>query len=125
MAILGTEPGADELLERLLTPDRRVVSAGTLIELGIVLEARIGPAAASIIERFLRDGDIEMVPVDREHVDRALEGWRRFGRGRHRAGLNMGDLFAYGLAVTTGYAVLCTGENFVATDVDVIRPEAG
>lgn len=118
--MLTGEPAAEELLVMLADSDRRLLSAGTLIELGIVLEARIGPAAGGIIERFLRDGDIELMPVDRQGVDRALEGWRRFGRGRHRAALNFGDLFAYALAVSLDYPVLCTGEDFASTDVGVI-----
>jgi ribonuclease VapC len=105
----------------LAQPGERLVSAGTLIELGIVLEARIGAAAPGIVERFLRDALIEVVPVDRAQVDRAMEGWRRYGRGRHPAQLNLGDLFAYGLAISRGLPVLCTGSDFAATDVDVIR----
>ena len=121
MAILTGEPPRDELLEQLASADQRLISAGTLIELGIVLEARIGPAAAGIIERFLRDGRLELVPIMQVHVDRAVEGWRRFGRGRHAAALNLGDLFAYALAVTSGFPILCTGEDFASTDVEVIR----
>ena len=29
----------------------------------------------------------------------ALVGWRRFGKGQHRAVLNFGDCFSYGLAM--------------------------
>lgn len=67
-------------------------------------------------------GRLDLVAVERVHVYRALEGWRRFGRGRHPAALNPGDLFAYALAVTSGYPVLCTGADFGATDVAVARP---
>ena len=120
MAILVGEPEAQDLALRLAEADRRSISAGTLIELGIVLESRIGPAAAGIIERFLRDATIEVVPVDRGTVDRAVEGWRRFGRGRHRAALNYGDLFAYALATSAGCPVLCVGRDFTATDIEVM-----
>ena len=54
-----------------------------------------------------------------------MEGWRRYGRGRHRAALNLGDLFAYAVAVASGHPVLCTGEDFAATDVEVVRPGRG
>ncbi len=117
VAILTGEPAADELTHALTTADRRSMSAGTLIELGIVLEARIGPAAQGVIERFLRDASVDVVPVDRTMVDRALEGWRRFGRGRHPAALDFGDLFAYALADSTEGVVLCTGSDFSATDM--------
>lgn len=121
-AILTDEPASDQLLDHLARADPRLISAGTLIEFGVVLEARIGPAAAGIIERFLRDARLDVVPVGRVDVDRAMEGWRRYGRGRHPASLNLGDLFAYALAVTSGLPVLCTGEDFAVTDVDVVRP---
>jgi ribonuclease VapC len=120
MAILTAESRHEVLATSLASAERRLVSAGTLIELGIVLEARVGPAAGGIIERFLRDGGIEVMPVDRAGVDRALEGWRRFGRGRHPAALNLGDLFAYALAASTDGTVLCTGADFAQTDIAVV-----
>ena len=114
------EPGHEELATSLASAELRLISAGTLIELGVVLEARVGPSAGGIIERFLRDGGVDVVPVDRSSVDRALEGWRRYGRGRHSAALNLGDLFAYALAASMDVPVLCTGGAFSQTDVAVI-----
>ena len=122
MAILTNEPGGDQLLAHLAAADERVISAGTLLELGIVLESRLGPAGGSVMSRFLRDGRIEVMPVDEAQVDRALDGWRRFGKGRHPAALNLGDCFAYALADQTGGTVLCVGADFAATDVAVLRP---
>lgn len=124
IAILTGEPTAADVTAELVHADQRSMSAGTLIELGIVLEARIGPAAGGIIERFLRDADIEVVSVDRRLVDRAMEGWRHFGRGRHKAALNFGDLFAYALADSTERTLLCTGRDFRATDLPVV-PKTG
>lgn len=124
VAILLGEPDADDVLAALGQSDPRLVSAATLVELGIVLEARLGPAGTGIADRFWRDGGIEVVDFDRTQADRALEGWRRFGKGRHPAGLNLGDCFAYGLAVTTGHPVLCVGDDFARTDAEV-RPARG
>ncbi|MEO7836082.1 MAG: type II toxin-antitoxin system VapC family toxin [Acidimicrobiales bacterium] len=120
MAILLGEPDADELLAALGDGDPRLLSAATLVELGIVLEARLGPAGGGIADRFLRDGGIDVVAFDRTQADRALEGWRRFGRGRHPARLNLGDCFTYGLAVATGHPVLCVGDDFARTDAEVL-----
>lgn len=75
-----------------------------------------------LVDRLLRDGEIEVVDLDATGADRALDGWRRFGKGRHAAGLNLGDCFAYGLAVGVRGAVLCVGDDFSQTDVSVIRP---
>lgn len=122
MAILGDEPGAGSLVEALESADRRVMSAATLVELGIVLEALHGPAARGVADRFARDGDIDVLDLDHEGAELALDGWRRFGRGRHRAALNFGDCFTYSLAIATSSPVLCTGDDFAATDLEVIRP---
>jgi ribonuclease VapC len=123
VAILTSEPGADDLIERLGNAAPRLMSAATLLELGIVMEARLGPAGQGVVERFLRDGEIQLVPVSRTHVDRALEGWRHFGKGRHKAALNFGDCFSYGLAIATGHPLLYVGNDFSLTDIPTINEE--
>jgi len=123
MAILTGEPGATYLADALQRSGRNSMSAGTFVELGIVLEARLGPVGRGIADRFVRDAAIEVVAVDRGAADRATDGWRRYGKGRHPAALNYGDCFAYGLAIgLEGAAVLCTGDDFAATDLAVVRP---
>lgn len=129
MAILIGEPDGPSLAGALDHALLASMSSATAVELGIVLEGRIGPAAPEKIERFIRDARIEVVPVETVHVARAMEGWRRFGKGRHRAALNFGDCFTYALASATGRPVLCTGNDFALTDVDVVNladgPPAG
>ena len=120
VAVLFDEPGADELIEALESTSVRVMSAATQVELGIVVEARLGPAGIDVVPRFIRDAGVDVVVVDADNAERALGGWRRFGKGRHRAGLNLGDCFVYALADQTGYPVLCTGDDFGATDVEVV-----
>ena len=120
VAILGNEPTAQELIDVIDSSDRRLVSAATLVELGIVMEARLGASGGSIVDRFIRDGEITVVAVDRHHADRAIDGWRRFGKGRHAAALNLGDCFTYALAAETGLPILCTGNDFARTDLEVI-----
>jgi ribonuclease VapC len=63
--------------------DRAVMSAATLVELGIVLEVRLGPVGTAVVERFLQAGQIQVIEVDREAANAALDGWRRFGKCRH------------------------------------------
>lgn len=120
MAILLEEPGAQEVAQAMADAGRRVMSTATLVEVGIVVESRFGPAGRGIVDQFLRDAEVDVVELDRYGADRAVDGWRRFGKDRHRAGLNFGDCFAYGLAVGMGGPVLCTGKDFAATDVAVV-----
>ena len=122
VAVILGEAGGDELAEHLDNAVARLMSAAIRVELGIVIEARFWPAGQDVVERFLRDAQVEIVPVDADLAARAMSGWRRFGKGRHPAGLNFGDCFSYALAEQSGHPVLCTGDDFAATDIDVIRP---
>lgn len=100
-----------------------LMSAASRVELGIVIEARLGPHGADLVARFLRDAEIEIVKVDAAAAERAMEAWRRYGKGRHRAALNYGDCFVYALAERMGLSLLCTGDDFAATDIDILRPD--
>ncbi len=63
---------------------------------------------------------IDVVPVDARQVDLAFDGFRRFGKGRHPAGLNFGDLFAYALARALDAPLLFKGDDFGRTDVKTL-----
>lgn len=122
VAVILGESGSAEFARRLERASLRLMSAATRVELAIVIESRLGHAGSDVVARFLRDADIDVVQVDAEAAERALGGWRRYGKGRHPAALNFGDCFTYALAERTGHPVLCTGYDFAATDLDVIRP---
>jgi len=121
VAILTGEPGGDWLAAQLAEADERLMSAPTALELGIVLEAR-SPSATGILRRTLRDAEITVMPFDDELAQRALDAWRRFGKGRHPAALNFGDCCSYALAEATGCPILCVGDDFSRTDLAVLRP---
>lgn len=122
VAVILGEPGGEELAGHLEDALTRMMPAAIRVELGIVIEARLGPAGQDIVDRFLRDARIDIVSVDADLAARAMSGWRRYGKGRHPAGLNFGDCFTYALAERTGLPVLCTGDDFAATDITVVRP---
>jgi ribonuclease VapC len=117
IAILRGEPEAGQFTERLLAAPQVRVSAGTLLEARIVAERDGGLAELAKLVDVL---GIEIVPTDAQQIDLAFEGFRRFGRGRHRAGLNFGDLFAYGLARATEEPLLFKGNGFSHTDVEPV-----
>lgn len=114
VAVLRREEGADRLVEQLLGQEDIHISAGTLIEARIVAERDGGTAE---FDELLEAIGVEVVPVDGRQAEIAFEGFRRFGKGRHRAGLNFGDLFAYALARALDEPLLYTGADFVHTDV--------
>lgn len=117
-AVLFGEPGSAEV-ERHLLDDRCVMSAATRVELGIVIEAKTGAAGTQLLHELLARVEIEVVPVDAELAEEAIVGWRRFGKGRHRAGLNFGDAFSYALSRRLGQPLLFVGDDFSRTDVAV------
>jgi ribonuclease VapC len=116
-AILFDEPERAALLDEVAGANRRLISAGTLIESAVVIEARRGEVAGRELDLFLHRAKVRTVPVDDEQVEVARDAWRRYGKGRHPAGLNLGDLFAYALARTTGEPLLYKGDDFARTDL--------
>jgi ribonuclease VapC len=125
VAVILGEPGSGEIAGHLEDALARLMPAAIRVELGIVIEARLWPAGQDAVDRFLRDAKIDIVPVDADLAARAVSCWRRYGKGRHPAALNFGDCFTYALAEQTGHPVLCTGDDFAATDIAVVRPHPG
>lgn len=117
LAIILNEPEATDLERRIVADPVRLISAATLLEAAIVIEARLGDAGGREFDLWLHRLDAETVPVDAEQADMARRAWRRFGKGRHPAGLNYGDCFAYALAATRGEPLLFKGEDFSRTDL--------
>lgn len=119
IAIILDEPQAHAIAERLADARRPVISAVSIVEATIVAEARLGPAGTTLVQRVVREAGIETIDVTADTALDALDGWRTYGKGRHRAGLNLGDCFTYALSKDTGAAVLCVGDDFTHTDLDV------
>lgn len=120
IAMLLDEPEAPAVEAVLASADRCVISSATLVETMIVAESRKGPAGVLKVEEIMRAVEVEIADHDSTAAQLALEGWRRFGKGRHAAALNLGDCFGYGLARRLDSPVLCTGDDFARTDVDTL-----
>ena len=87
VAIFLGEPERKQFQELILQPGKRLVSAASVLETGIVLESKRGEAAGREFDLFVVRVNIEIVPVDAEQVEVARSAWRRYGKGRHAAGL--------------------------------------
>jgi ribonuclease VapC len=116
-AILFKEPGFEALVERIEESETLLISAASLVELSIVVESRKGEDGVRDLDLWLYRAGIEIAPVDADQADIARLAWRRFGKGRHPAGLNYGDCFAYALAKKTGLPLLYKGNDFNLTDL--------
>ncbi len=117
VAILLREPGSDRFAEALNEAESLQMSAASVLEVGIVVESRYGQSAREMFDRWLENAAVEVLVVTRAQIEAAREGFRRFGKGRHPAGLNFGDCFSYGLAKTLGETLLFRGDDFARTDL--------
>lgn len=118
-AILFDEPNAAALEGKIADDPVRLMSAATFLEATIVIEARLGDPGGREFDLWLHRAEVEIVSVDAEQTDMARRAWRRFGRGRHPAGLNYGDCFSYALTATHDEPLLFKGDDFTKTDVKV------
>ena len=120
LAILLNEFEAPAYRSEIEADPIRLLSAANLVETAIVIEARVGEAGGRELDLLLHKAGIEVVAVDAGQADLARHAYRQFGKGRHLAGLNYGDCFAYALAQSTGEPLLFKGDDFRKTDVPVV-----
>ncbi len=118
LAVLFAEADAEYYARSIIETSPCRISAANLLEAAIVVESRSGLAAGHELDVFLERAGIELVPVTPQQVEAARRAWRRFGKGNHPAGLNLGDCFAYALADATGEPLLFKGKNFAQTDIE-------
>ena len=118
VAVLFGEPEADPHTRLIHNADRCLISAGTFLELSIVIERQTGPEVARQCDMFFRRAGIIVEPFTVEQAHIARQAFPRFRkRASPGAGLNFGDCFAYALAEITGESLLFKGEDFRKTDI--------
>lgn len=118
VAVLLNEQNAVRLARAIEAGPQRLLSAANLLEASIVIESRKGEVGGRELDLLLYRAGIEIVAVDQDQAEIARAAWRRFGKGRHSAGLNYGDCFAYTLAKSRGLPLLFQGDDFSLTDID-------
>src|SRR5689334_6388647 len=117
LALLLDEPEAEAFRAAVEEDTTRLVSAATLFETAVVIETRKGEPGGHELDVLVHKAEVVVVPVDPEQVSEARRAYRRFGKGRHPAALNFGDVFAYALARTSGEPLLFKGDDFAKTDI--------
>ena len=120
VAILSLEPEAARLAQAIEADPTRLISASTLLEAGIVIEARLGAAGGKELDLLVAKAGVVIEPLTADQASTAREAWRRFGKGRHAAALNFGDCCSYALARATGEPLLFKGTNFANTDIAAV-----
>jgi ribonuclease VapC len=117
VAILRDEAERAQFIEALRADSRRLMSMASLLETTLVIAGDRHEAALEDLDELVQRSGIEAVPFDAHQLHLAREAFVRFGKGRHRAGLNFGDCFAYALAKATGEPLLFKGDDFSKTDL--------
>ena len=119
LAVFFKEPGFQVVLEKLVGADNRAIGTPTLAESGIVMSVRLASDARGLLSMFLQEFEVATVPFGDAHWREALDAYRRFGKGRHRAGLNFGDCLSYAVAKLARQPLLCVGADFRHTDLEI------
>ncbi len=117
IAILLGEPETESFVLALAGDPKRMISAFNALESGIVIEARKGEAGGRELDLFLHRARIEIIALNSDQVEIGLSAWRKYGKGNHPAGLNIGDCCAYALAKYSGEPLLFKGKDFSQTDI--------
>jgi ribonuclease VapC len=122
VAILLREPGFERLRDRLAASEQVGIAAPTVVESSLALCSRLGHAGKTLLARFLQEAEVEVVDFTADHWMVAADALIAYGKGRHRAGLNFGDCMTYAVAKLAGEPLLCLGDDFPATDLEVAIP---
>ncbi|UIJ73095.1 type II toxin-antitoxin system VapC family toxin [Aurantimonas sp. HBX-1] len=120
-ALVLEEEDAEAILIRMKSADRLLVSPTVIWETVVSCSRRIDwqlESAQAAVQAYLAEMHITIVPVPPEAAALAVEAYARFGKGRHRAGLNFGDCFAYACARHFGVTLLFKGDDFAQTDIE-------
>jgi ribonuclease VapC len=117
IAVVRREPETERFLRIMHQAFPLRVSASTVVEASVVMLSRFGEAGLADLESLLTETSVEIVPLTSVQAKLAIDAFRRYGKGRHPAGLNFGDCFSYALAKATGEPLLFKGDDFSQTDI--------
>jgi ribonuclease VapC len=117
VAMLGDEPEAERFEVAVEQATVRLMSAATYVEASIVIESRYGEAGGRELDLWIHRAAVDLVAVHPDQAHTARVAYRTYGKGRHPAGLNYGDSFAYALAKISGEPLLFKGDDFSRTDI--------
>jgi ribonuclease VapC len=118
-AILFLEPERKTFIEKMAAAPWLHLSAASLVEITAVLLRRGPDDVEGRLDEVLDRAGVIVIPVDESQAAIAREAYRKYGRGRHPASLNLGDCFPYALAVRTDDVLLFKGNDFNQTDVGI------
>ena len=121
IAILLGEPEAVKFSRLIIIDTKRLLSAFSFLETSIVIEAKKGEAGGRELDLLIHRAGISIITMDGEQSELARYAWRKYGKGRHKAGLNIGDCCSYALSKYSGEPLLFKGNDFSKTDLECVN----
>jgi len=118
VAVLRAEEDASDYAQAIASASKCRVSAVSYVESAVVIDSSRDPVASRRFDDFFRASRIMIEATTPSQAEIARQAYRDFGKGRHKAGLNFGDCFAYALAKEAGESLLFKGDDFRHTDVE-------
>ena len=117
IAILFNEPEAAHLAELIERAERRLICSISYLESSMVVLSRKGSAGLQLLQAFMFRTGVEEIGFSPEQSIIAIDAYRRFGKGRHKASLNLGDCCSYALAKSLSLPIIFKGDYFSQTDL--------
>ncbi len=120
LAVILNEPDEPIYATAMVDASSLHISVANWVEAAIVVDRHQDHGAAARFDALVTALRIEVQPVTPEIARLARQAHGRFGRGHHRAGLNYGDCFSYALARHRREKLLCKGNDFIHTDIELV-----
>jgi ribonuclease VapC len=117
VSILCREPGYEAQVEKVATAGSIAIAAPTVLETALVLTSKLNQDGLAVVHEFAREAGAAIVSFTEQHASLAYAAYRRYGKGRHAAGLNFGDCMSYAVAKAARQPLLFVGEDFTKTDI--------
>jgi ribonuclease VapC len=118
LAVLFAEPDAPRYAAVVAETPRTAISAVNWFEAAIAVDRRGSGEQIAELDALLAHVETAIVPLDATHAALARRAYDTWGKGRHRAHLNLGDCAAYALARMRGEPLLFQGGDFPLTDIE-------
>ena len=121
VAILAGEADAADWSRKIEQAPRRITSPLVMLEAAMRLSSLLAVepvVAEAVIEAFLREAEVEVIPIEAGDAKIAIQAFSDYGKGRgHPAQLNLADCLSYASAKTRGVPLLYKGNDFSHTDL--------
>lgn len=122
VAILVDEPERHDFAVKIDRAGRVLTSPLSIYEAALGMARSVKCTlneASDEVRDYLERSESKVVDINANIAMTAIEAFAKFGKGRHRAGLNMGDCFSYACAKVHRVPLLCKGDDFIHTDIEL------